>query len=81
LFSVNFKVNINGIHRIRKNKRKEVAAVCEGIYQGCHEVDLTGYREATIDPYKNESFVYVDTGEPIYKALNAVCYGKRVWVK
>lgn len=81
LQDVRFKVNEKGVERIRHNRRKEVCGVVEGILISVDEISLDGYKEVNFDPYKTIYFYYVDTGEPIYKCEEAICFGKRVWVK
>ena len=62
------RVQPAGKDKVRKEKKKNIHAYVQGM--PCGSMGGKSYQigEATYNPYKYDSFVMVDTGEPIYEA-------------
>ena len=74
------RVGAKGRLRVLREQRKNVHAKIYG-YRDYLCLSVDECREITYNPYKHESFVYVDTGEPIYKASRVLfCPDMTVWV-
>jgi len=83
LEDVTFKVQPGGRERTRKEMRRNVhAGVIGKIKDSGGNYDTNGWTLVTYNPYKNESFVEYETGEPIHTAEEVVLKNeKEVWVK
>jgi len=83
LEDVTFKVQPGGRERTRKEMRRNVhAGVIGKIKDSGGNYDTSGWTLVTYNPYKNESFVEYETGEPIHTAEEVVLKNeKEVWVK
>jgi len=66
LEDVTFHVQPAGNAKVRKQKRKNVHAYLKGM--PCSHVLTDEIGEAKYNPYKDNSFVMVDSGEPVHKA-------------
>ena len=71
-----FVVNPAGRKRVLKEKRKNVHAYVRG--KIAHRIKFSDYRMITYNPYKYDSFVYVDTEEPVNKADYVIIRGKEI---
>lgn len=89
---VRLAVQPAGREKVIREKKKNVHAYLRGEPVYIREVEFTddgdltdnnmwrhGYRPITYNPYKYESFVYADTGEPIYEAKQLVVIGKNIY--
>lgn len=83
-----FTVQPAGNARVRREKVKNVHAFVRGelVYSTRASVNLDmpvndGWRKVTYDPYKNKTFVFKDTGEPIKRAETIIMDAdtKSVW--
>ena len=83
LEDVTFKVQPGGRERTRKEMGRNVhAGVIGKIKDSGGNYDTSGWTLVTYNPYKNESFVEYETGEPIHTAEEVVLKNeKEVWVK
>lgn len=76
LTDVEMKVSLAGRARVLKEKRKNVHAGIAGSYVNVDNnlTDIPSYNwiEVTYNPYKNETFVIKNSGEPIYSAKYAI---------
>ena len=74
LEDVEFKVRPGGREKVRQEKSKNVHAFVIGnlvdfCEYACDEIPEEPSGDVvTYNPYKNDSFVYRDTGNPVYKA-------------
>jgi hypothetical protein len=71
--SAQFRVWKGGQERVRKTQRKNVHAFVVGTV--AKPGDLSGGIPVTYNPYKYDTFVRLDTGEPIYEAARVVMFG------
>ena len=81
-----FKVSEKGRQRVLKEKRKNVHAgiVGEVVSYNIGDVtskDLKGYFELTYNPYRYDSFVIKETGEPVKWAYQVILFNKRIFAK
>ena len=79
LHDCTFRVSDKGNERVRDEKRKNVHAYIQG-REGWNEEEQRWERRGpactwildsvgiTYNPYKNDTFIRTDTGEPVYKA-------------
>ena len=83
LEDVTFKVQKGGQDRVRKEMRKNVhAGVVGKIVDSGGDYNTNGWVLVTYHPYEHDSFVEYETGEPIYKAKEAILKNeKEVWVR
>ena len=74
LLGVSFQVSEKGRQRVIRERRKNVHAMVSAasVYGHPSDTDVAGMREVTYNPYKNETFVYADTGEPVGSHYPAV---------
>ena len=92
LNNVKFAVQPAGREKVRRESKKNVHAFVRGeVAFVRHDVseddgDITvgtmerhGYRPITYNPYKYDSFVYADTGEPIYETKQVAIIGRQLW--
>lgn len=82
---VTFAVQEAGREKVREEGRKNVHAYVRGTYlahdlsnEVCDQIK-EGMREAYYNPYKTETFVDRETGEPIYEADIVLCVDKKVF--
>lgn len=92
LNNVTFAVQPAGREKVRQEKRKNVHAFVRGDMtwiaspmESLEDYTLDnmarqGYSRVTYNPYKHESFVVVNTGEPIYKATQVVIVGNTIFL-
>lgn len=86
LTNVRFVVQPAGRERVLREGKKNVHAYVRGYIQkrnleGEAPIeDPTHYRRVTYNPFKYDSFVYADTGEPVYQADTVYMFGKNVFV-
>jgi hypothetical protein len=92
LNNVTFAVQPAGREKVRQEKRKNVHAFVRGDMtwiaspmESLEDYTLDnmarqGYNRVTYNPYKHESFVVVNTGEPIYKATQVVIVGNTIFL-
>jgi len=82
LTNVTFVVGEKSRQRVLASGQKNVhAGVVGNINSNCTP-NTNGWIPVTYNPYKNRTFVRVDTGEPIFRAKEAVLKNeKEVWVK
>ena len=75
-----FKVSEKGRQRVLREKKKNVHAFGRGDLNSFHKTQTWDQmREVKYNPYKMDSFYYVDTGEPVkYADKVLIQYGK-VW--
>lgn len=66
LYDAKFVVRKAGQAKVRQEGKKNVHAFAVGT-GGCHKGVATRYdgRPVTYNPYKNDTFVFADTGEPV----------------
>jgi hypothetical protein len=68
LSDVRFNVGLAGQRKVRLEKKKNVHATVSGIRDDSFLwPDLTEARRATYNPYKNDTFVDAETGDPVLK--------------
>ena len=82
--NVKFKVNELGRERVLKEKAKNVHAyMVADNYKTIQDVmwQPDKFREATYNPYENETFVDAKTGEPILEASFAIATRGKVYVR
>ena len=92
LNNVKFAVQPAGRAKVLREKKKNVHAFVRGeVVFVRHDIteddgDITvgtmerhGYRPITYNPYKYESFVYADTGEPVYETKQVAIIGRQLW--
>ena len=92
LNNVKFAVQPAGREKVLREKKKNVHAFVRGeVAFVRHDIteddgDITvgtmerhGYRPITYNPYKYESFVYADTGEPVYETKQVAIIGRQLW--
>jgi hypothetical protein len=66
LSDVSFNVGLAGQRKVRIEKKKNVHATVSGIRDDMFIwPDLTEARRATYNPYKNDTFVDAETGDPV----------------
>lgn len=88
-----FAVQPAGREKTRTSGQKCVHAFVRGepaFIRGIDDVDdgdLTvtnmerqGYRQITYNPHKHDSFVFTDTGSPVYAATQVAVIGKTIWL-
>jgi hypothetical protein len=86
LRDVRFVVGVAGRERVRREKKKNVHAVLRGETffprwpRAFYSVTLDKPELATYNPYRNDTFVLVSTGEPVLFAPMVRIEGKKVWV-
>lgn len=84
LTDVTFKVNEAGRQRVLQEQRKNVHAFVNGKFLTNFAV-VPGLentmREAYYNPYKTETFVDKETGEPIHRAAHVYLKGKKIFYK
>jgi hypothetical protein len=92
LNDVKFAVQPAGRYKVITDRRKNVHAFVRGEMSwvaGMNDNlgDFTldnmarqGYNRVTYNPYKHESFVVVNTGEPIYSATQVVIVGNAIFL-
>jgi hypothetical protein len=77
-----FKVSEKGRQRVLREQRKHVHAKVYGDFQGTWESDIPeGFREAYYNPYKVDSFVDLETMEPLFEANEVILQDKRIWYR
>ena len=82
LTGVKFKVSKAGRERVLRERRKNVHAGVVGDPAPIGlDVFWDDYVRVTYNPYKYESFVRVDTGEPVYSAKAAMIDAQGIWAK
>lgn len=78
-----FVVRPAGREKVRREKRKNVHAFIKG--QQCYAPRTMGpadtWKKVSYNPYKNDSFVIVETGEPIHEAKLVILNDAGCWVK
>ncbi len=92
LNNVKFAVQPAGRERVRREGKKNVHAFVRGEPAYIRDVEFTddgdltpenmnrqGYRPITYNPYKYETFVYADTGEPVHETKQVVVIGRQLW--
>ena len=92
LDNVKLSVQPAGRERVRREGRKNVHAFVRGEPSYIRPLgetddgDLTpenmqrqGYRPITYNPYKYDSFVYADTGEPVFTARQVAIIDRNLW--
>lgn len=92
LNNVKFAVQPAGREKVRREGKKNVHAFVRGeVAFVRHDIteddgDITvgtmerhGYRPITYNPYKYDSFVYADSGEPIYETKQVAIIGRQLW--
>lgn len=92
LNNVKFAVQPAGRERVRREGKKNVHAFVRGEPVYIRDVEFTddgdltpenmnrhGYRAITYNPYKYETFVYADTGEPVHETTQVVVIGRQLW--
>ena len=72
-----FRVSKAGNERVRKEKRKNVHAYVSGERVAVASFDGSSER-ITYNPYKNKSFVSVESGLPVYKKGIVSITGKHI---
>jgi len=94
LNNVKFAVQPAGRERVIREKKKNVHAFVRGEVAFVLRHDITeddgdlspenmdrhSYRRVTYNPYKYESFVFADNGEPVYEARQVAIIGREIWV-
>jgi len=77
------KVSQAGRERVLKEKRKNVHAGVEGELGGfdISGYDLSGFTELTYNPYKYNSFVIKENGNPVANAEIIVLINKKIYAK
>ena len=84
LFDVDFNVSQKGRKRVLKERRKNVHAKLGGasfkLLEEGGPISLDGYIEVTYNPYKNEHFTIVETGEYIAYCSEVLCVNGKVYV-
>lgn len=82
LTDVKFKVSPAGRARVLREKHKNVHAGVQGLPSAIgFDVFWDDYVKVTYNPYKYESFVRTDTGEPVYTAKAVMIDAQGVWAK
>jgi hypothetical protein len=83
LTDVEFKVQIGGRDKVRREKQKNVhAGVVGKIKTSGGKYDTTGWTLVTYNPYVNDTFVEYETGRPVHSVKEAILKNtKEVWVK
>lgn len=68
-----FNVGLAGQRKVRLEKKKNVHATVSGIRESVWPTmeELQSARRATYNPYKNNTFVDSETGEPVLKCSRA----------
>lgn len=61
-----FRVGEKGKQRVRKKKAKNVHAKVHG--EVIKEFPVKGGRPATYNPYRDETFIHLDDGSPLFHA-------------
>lgn len=72
---VTFRVYESGRQRVLRERRKNVHAFVTPVsydVKVMKNYDVSKLREIYYNPYKHETFVYKDTGEPVYGVLSKV---------
>ena len=94
LDDVKFAVQPAGREKVIREKKKNVHAFVRGEVAFVLRHDITeddgdlspenmdrhSYRRVTYNPYKYESFVFADNGEPVYEARQVAIIGREIWV-
>ena len=93
LNNVKFAVQPAGREKVLREKKKNVHAFVRGEVafvrptSADDDGDLSpanmerqGYRPITYNPYKYDSFVFADTGEPVYSARQVAIIGRQLWM-
>ena len=93
LNNVRFAVQPAGREKVRREKKKNVHAFVRGEVAFVRpditddDGDITvgtmerhGYRPVTYNPYKYDTFVYADNGEPVREARQVAIIGRQIWV-
>src|SRR6056297_1143395 len=94
LNDVKFAVQPAGREKVIREKKKNVHAFVRGEVAFVLRHDITeddgdlspenmdrhSYRRVTYNPYKYESFVFADNGEPVYEARQVAIIGREIWV-
>lgn len=90
LQNVKFAVQPSGLEKVRESGVKNVHAFVRGNYID-HDLDLgndphaylrrVGYRQAYYNPHKVDTFVDLDTMEPIYEANHVILIDKRIYYR
>lgn len=86
-----FTVQPAGREKVRRERKKTVHAFVRGLpVQTFTDPDaktalsdlaeLNGHRQITYNPYKYDSFVFADTGEPVYSANRVLVAGKKIYL-
>lgn len=82
LTDVKFKVSEAGRQRVLREKRKNVHAGVQGLPSPIGlDVFWDDYVRVTYNPYKYESFVRMDTGEPVFTAQAVMIDAQGIWAK
>jgi len=82
LVNVHFQVSEAGRQRVLEERRKNVHAYVNGVFQGVPEYStVEGFREAYYNPYKVDSFVDKETLEPLYEADTVYLIDRRIFYK
>lgn len=92
LNEVNLVVQPAGRERVLRERRKNVHAFVRGSLTYVRALDETddgditpgnmdrqGYRRISYNPYKYDSFVYLDTGMPVTFARQVVVMDRSIW--
>ena len=93
LNNARFAVQPAGREKVRREKKKNVHAFVRGEVAFVRpditddDGDITvgtmerhGYRPVTYNPYKYDTFVYADNGEPVREARQVAIIGRQMWV-
>lgn len=93
LNNVRFAVQPAGRAKVVREKKKNVHAFVRGevafvrptLEDDCGDITVGtmerhGYRPVTYNPYKYETFVFTDTGEPVHEARQVAIIGRQLWV-
>jgi hypothetical protein len=75
LSDVRFNVGLAGQRKVRLEKKKNVHATVSGVRESFYlwptTDELNGAKRAIYNPYKNDTFVDAETGEPVLKCDHA----------
>jgi hypothetical protein len=82
LTEATFRVSEAGRQRVLREQKKNVHAKVFGHFEGTYEGDIPeGFREATYNPYKFDSFVDRETLEPLREAEEVILQGRKIWYR
>jgi len=71
-----FVVQPAGRDRVRREKKKNVHAFVRGTWMTSLETG-DGWKKIIYNPYKDESFIFSDTGHPVFAAKSVAMFGPR----